>query len=183
MMNVRAISAAALVVCGAGWISPALAQVTALGNLNPDDAASFNETVAMGPVDVAGTFDVTTGAITATSATIAVTSAGEYTPGTLWVNVNTGTATMPVLGMLVDSDMLTKVGSEYTASLSDLLAAGDYVVTITGTVNVRDLGVGGSVTTSTIPEAPTWAMMGLGFAGLGAVGFVTRRKGERHVVL
>jgi hypothetical protein len=51
------------------------------------------------------------------------------------------------------------------------LGPGDYTAEITGTVNVAKLGVGGTVTTSTVPEPSTWAMMVLGFLGLGFAGY------------
>jgi len=34
-----------------------------------------------------------------------------------------------------------------------------------------------------VPEPTTWAMMGLGFAGLGLAGFRASRKSARHAVV
>ena len=55
----------------------------------------------------------------------------------------------------------------YTASFSDVLGPGTYYAEVTGTINSRQLGIGGTVTTSGVPEPSTWAMMALGFASLG----------------
>jgi hypothetical protein len=182
MMNAKTISAAVALVCGAALVSPACAQVTQLGNLDPEAGGSFSENVPNGPVAVFGTFFLTTSAEaeTAASATIAVNRPNMYTPGTLWLYTNIGTATVPVAGTLLASDPLTLDVHEYTASLSDTLGPGDYFVEITGNVNVKHLGVGGTVTTFAVPEPSTWAMLGLGFAALGAIGFFTRRKDERY---
>ncbi len=63
--------------------STAFAAVHPLGNIDPVNAGSYNETDATGAVDVEGTFSLTVGANTALSATIATGSAGSYTPGLL----------------------------------------------------------------------------------------------------
>jgi hypothetical protein len=48
-----------------------------------------------------------------------------------------------------------------------VLGPGTYYAEITGRVNARFLGVGGTVTTSAVPEPSTWVVMALGFVGLG----------------
>jgi hypothetical protein len=100
-------------------------------------------------------------AVTSVSATIAVTSSSEFTTGTVWLYEGS-----PFTGTLLASAPLTFSGSAYDASFSDVLGPGTYYEEITGTINARDLGVGGTVTTSGVPEASTWAMMALGFASL-----------------
>ena len=82
-------------------------------------------------------------------------------------------------GVEVDSAPLKFAPSAYTASFTDTLGPGDYTVIITGTAH-RALGVGGTVTTSSVPEPSTWAMMLLGFAGLGYAAF--RRKGQAQAL-
>jgi hypothetical protein len=149
---------------GASLLSTAaFAQVTPLGNLDPPSAGSYSANVAgpAGAVDVAGTFELTkTAVVTALSATIAVTSSSEYTPGVLELLEG---------ATVIESAPLTFTGSQYDASFTRVLGAGDYTAEITGTVNVAELGVGGTVTTegSPVPEPATWAMMVLGFMGLG----------------
>ena len=78
---------------------------------------------------------------------------------------------------MVDSVALTFNGSAYTASFTSLLGPGDYTAEITGTVNVAALGIGGTVSTGTSSEPSTWAMMLLGFAGLGYAAFRRNAKG------
>ena len=152
-------------VLGASFLSTAaFANVTPLGNLDPPQASDFGAINTTGAVTDAGTFFLTkSGVETALSATIAVFRQGSFTPGTL--SLFTGS---PFSGTLVDSAPLTFGGSAYTASFSDILGPGTYYAEITGNVNVRFLGVGGTVTTSSaVPEASTWAMLVLGFVGLG----------------
>ena len=140
-------------------------------NLDPNDAAGFADLNTTGLFADAATFDLTVSALTALSATIAVTSAGQFTPGTLWLFSGA-----PFSGTLLDSAALTFGGSAYTASFTDLLGPGNYYAEITGKVNSKALGVGGSVLTTAVPEPATWAMMVLGFAGLGFAAYRSSRK-------
>jgi hypothetical protein len=160
-------------VVGASLLSStAFAGVTALGNLDPIDAAAYADLNTTGVFADAATFDLNVSALTALSATIAVTSAGQFTPGTLWLFSGA-----PFSGTLLDSEPLVFSGSAYTASFAELLGPGTYYAEITGRVNSTVLGVGGSVTTfGAVPEPATWAMMALGFAGLGFAGYRSSRK-------
>jgi PEP-CTERM motif len=162
------ITVPALALAGACLLSTAaFASTTVLGNLDPNDSAGFSDLNATGVFADAATFDLTVSADTAVSATIAVTNRFQFTPGTL--RLFSGS---PFSGTLLDSAALTFGGSAYTASFTDPLGPGIYYAEITGRVNARLLGVGGTVTTTTaIPEPSTWAMMLLGFAGLGYAGF------------
>ena len=163
-------------VLGASLLSTsAFATVTALGNLDPENAGAFGDTNPTGPVTDAGTFDLTVSADTSVSATIAVTNRFQFTPGTVWLYEGS-----PFTGTLLASAPLTFSSSAYDASFSDVLGPGTYYEEITGTINSRDLGVGGTVTTSAVPEASTWAMMALGFASLG---FAVSRRSRASAVL
>ncbi len=155
----------------------AFAKVTPLGNLDPPGASSFDSIDPSGPIDDAGTFTLTkSGVDTAISATIAVFRPTSFTPGLL--ELFTGS---PFTGTLVTSAPLVFSGSAYAASFSEVLGPGTYYAEITGTVNVPLLGVGGTVTTSAaIPELSTWAMLGIGFAGIGLAGLTRRRMGSRY---
>jgi hypothetical protein len=156
----------------------AFAKITALGNLDPPAASSFDSVDPSGSIDDAGTFTLTkSGVDAALSATIAVLTPASYTPGTLSLFEGS-----PFTGTLVGSAPLTFSGSAYNASFSDKLGAGTYYAEITGTVNVPELGVGGTVTTlaAVVPELSTWAMLGIGFAGIGLAGLTRRRTGSRY---
>ncbi len=63
----------------------------------------------------------------------------------------------------------------------DLEQAGTYFVEVSGTSGSGKLrlAVDGNVTTLAVPEPSTWAMFGIGFAGLAAVG-LRRRRGDRE---
>jgi PEP-CTERM motif len=49
----------------------------------------------------------------------------------------------------------------------------------TGTLASATMSVSGT-TSATVPEPATWAMLGLGFAGMGLLGLTRRRKGSRY---
>jgi hypothetical protein len=64
----------------------------------------------------------------------------------------------------------------------DYEPAGSYFVEVSGTSGLGGLrlAIDGNVTTvAGVPEPSTWAMFGIGFAGLAAVG-LTRRRGNRE---
>jgi PEP-CTERM motif len=148
----------------------AVPHVTDLGNLDPENAGSFNNDDAAGPIMDAGTFTLTTGADVAVSATIAVNRSGSFTPGFLTLYVGS-----PFTGTALDALKLAFSPGSYTASFDTVLGPGTYYSEITGTVNVAHLGVAGTVTTLAIPEPSTWVMFGLGFAFLGFVGLGSRK--------
>ncbi len=175
------------IVMGA-WLlsSPALAATqiytTDMMNLDPDNSGFFDATVAKKtqPFEDIGTFDLTVDALTDVAAHIGVNKPANYTPGTLWLYE--GTPMSP--GPLINSEMLTydSVSKEYVAGFSDLLGPDPYFAVIDGQTNIKNLGISGSVTTQSIPEASTWAMLGIGFAGIGLVGLSRRRKGSRYAL-
>jgi hypothetical protein len=137
--------------------------IVPLGNLDPPDGSFFGATNKTGSFMDAGEFSLSVpGVNTSVSATIAVLTSGAYTPGVLSLYEGS-----PFTGTLIQSTALTFAGSAYSASFSNKLGPGTYYEEITGTVNVPILGVGGTVTTSEVPEPSTWVMMALGFAGLG----------------
>jgi len=114
-------------------------------------------------------------AIASVSTTISVIHKGMYTPGDLELFDAT-------TDMVVQTEALGFAASAWTASFMDTLAPGDYEVLVTGTSNTNALGVGGSVITSGVPEPSTWAMMVLGFAGLGYAAFRRSAKGQAPAV-
>jgi hypothetical protein len=64
----------------------------------------------------------------------------------------------------------------------DYEQAGNYFVEVAGTSGAGkiELAVDGNVTAlSAVPEPSTWAMLGIGFAGLAAMG-MTKRRGNRE---
>jgi hypothetical protein len=190
-MNARikflASAVAPAIVMGARLASsPALAVTqiftTNMGNLDPDNSGFFDAIVPKKtqPFEDIGTFDLTVEALTNVAAHIGVSKPANYTPGMLWLYE--GTPTSP--GPLIDSEKLTydSLSKEYVAGFTDLLGPDPYFAVIDGMTNIKNLGISGSVTTATIPESSTWAMLGLGFAGIGFVGMARRRKGSRYAL-
>jgi hypothetical protein len=71
------------------------------------------------------------------------------------------------------------VGSD--TPFGDYELAGTYFVEVSGTSGLGSLklAVDGNVTTLAVPEPSTWAMFGIGFAGLAGMG-LTRRRNNRE---
>jgi hypothetical protein len=113
--------------------------------------------------------------------------AGE---GTLTLSTWTsgGSPSIP-LGSVIEQAMVsapslggqTAVVGTFTP-FGDYELAGTYFVEVAGTSGAGSLklAVDGNVTTlAAVPEPSTWAMLGIGFAGLAAVG-LRRRRGDRE---
>lgn len=113
---------------------------------------------------LSGLYDVT---LTTAGPTTDFTSA-LICLGTL--QCTSGTA-VGVLSEIVDSS-----SGEYWALNGLNLAAGTYSLWITGTVHPRTAvgGLGGDIFITAVPEPATWAMMLLGFLGVGFA--VSRRR-------
>jgi hypothetical protein len=47
---------------------------------------------------------------------------------------------------------------------------------------IVSFNVSGNVTSSSIPEPATWAMFGIGFAGIGLAGLTKRRRATRYAI-
>jgi hypothetical protein len=138
----------------------------------------FSEVVTSGnPFPVEGTFELTKVADTTVSASIFVAHESMYSPG--FLDLYKGATLEDSLKLAFTA---TGTGSNpagvYTASFGTVLApyVGDYTAEITGTSHTTSLAVSGSVLTSAIPESSTWAMMVIGFIGLGYAAF--RRNGR-----
>jgi hypothetical protein len=114
--------------------------------------------------------------------------AGE---GTLTLSTWTSGGVSPSipLGSLIEQAMVsapslggqTAVVGTFTP-FGDYELAGTYFVEVSGTsgAGALRLAVDGNVTTlAAVPEPSTWAMFGIGFAGLAAVG-LRRRRGDRE---
>jgi len=174
---------------GASLLSTsAFAVVMPLGNLDPPNSDTFGVKDTTATVLEEWSFDLTEEANTTVSATIAVNKASMYSPGTLFLYEG---AVIP--GDLVGKQMLTfssgPSGKSYIAALNELLgpntlAKPDYIIVVTGTNNIatHSISVGGSVITSGVPEPSTWAMMVLGFIGLGYAAFRRNAKGRAAAV-
>ena len=77
----------------------------------------------------------------------------------------------------IASTDLTFFKDGYTGTLSGIvLPPGEYYLEISGSSLFGPAAVSASVDTSApVPEASTWTMMALGFAGVGFMGFRRRR--------
>ena len=160
--------------------SSAVASLNFLGQIAPADNA-----VVLNPVSESNAFAETGGYWN---------PLGSSSPGP-WLNiVNGGSATFDARGNFEfvwgspnpGNIVTTNDGQTYT--ISDLSSYGvlnnplGYLVDITGTFTTITLtmsgGDGGNfeVAGTPVPEASTWAMMGLGFAGLAFAGYRSSRR-------
>ncbi len=82
----------------------------------------------------------------------------------------------PSTGTFIASAVPVLNGNNWTASITQGLLASNspYYYELIGSVSSGSVSVGVSLS-STVPEASTWAMMGIGFAGLAFAGYRTRR--------
>jgi hypothetical protein len=159
-------------VLGACLLSTtAFAAIHNLGDLTPTATAGATD-VDVTTVDLIGTFTSSTPFDVSGSTTTAVTT--EIISGAtldLYSGTPTGTNTLLV------SVPVPKLGSAYFASLSDnRLAAGSYFLAVVDTASGPVSPAISVSTGASIPEASKWAMMLLGFAGLGFAGYRTSRK-------
>jgi hypothetical protein len=104
-----------------------------------------------------------------------------------WTSTSSASPFIP-LGSMIEQAMVsapslggqTAVVGTFTP-FGDYEQAGTYFVEVAGTSGLGSLklAVDGNVTSlSAVPEPSTWAMFGIGFAGLAAVGF--KRRGNRE---
>jgi hypothetical protein len=112
--------------------------------------------------------------------------------GTLTLSTWTSTSALSPfipLGTVIEQAMVsapslggqTAVVGTFTP-FGDYELAGTYFVEVAGTsgAGALRLAIDGNVTTlAAVPEPSTWAMLGIGFAGLAAVG-LRRRRGDRE---
>jgi hypothetical protein len=183
----RILASASAMAAGAVFLSAPAFAVISLSPppLNPPAAASFSEDVGTGAFTVEATFDLTKEAIASVSTTISVIHKGMYSApsGPLFPNGKGLELFDVTTDKVVQTGVLAFSSSAWTASFTDTIGPGDYEVLVTGTSHTNALGVGGSVITSGVPEPSTWAMMALGFIGLGYAAFRRNAKGRAAVAI
>jgi hypothetical protein len=116
------------------------------------------------------TFTLTTATgVTAVDTIVAVAPIGAFTSGTLELFMGT-----PGFGTPDGSVAITGASPAFTGSLTSTLLPGSYYyqVAATGSGTVFN----SLVAVATVPELGTWAMVGIGFAALGYVGFAKRKR-------
>jgi hypothetical protein len=75
--------------------------------------------------------------------------------------------------MTIDAEPAFRVGGDYVTDFTDTLGPGSYTVTFSSAIPKGDTLEVGYTLSSAVPEPATWAMMVLGFLG---VGFISCRR-------
>ena len=105
--------------------------------------------------------------------------------GVFGLNDHTTTGPGPLFipaGALINSAPLSNFAGGQEAIVGpNTLAKGDYFAEVSGSSGASPihLAIDGTVTAGVVPEPSTWAMLGLGFALLGFVGWRKRAGSER----
>jgi hypothetical protein len=102
-----------------------------------------------------------------------------------WTNYPT--ITPPTTSNEIDSGTLETITKTTQGSGlgPDQVSPGWYYIELTGSsVNTATVSfnISGNVTSSSIPEPATWAMFGIGFAGIGLAGLTKRRRATRYAI-
>jgi hypothetical protein len=127
------------------------------------------------------------------SVTLSVSDSGvgneKIGGGVFSLNTQTSVGAGPLFipaGTLITSSPLTNfLGGQEAIIGPNFLSAGNYFAELSGTSGSSPihLVVDGTVTaTEAVPEASTWAMMGIGFALMGFVGFRKRTSARLSVL-
>jgi hypothetical protein len=144
----------------------------AAATIIPISVPSATPTVETGSFTNYYTFTLTTGVEVSALDTITPLPSSAYKSGVF--DLYSGT---PTTGTLVSSTSIS--GSPPSGTLTDVLGAGTYYYEVAVSAKGELVNV---LAVSAIPELQTWAMLGLGFAALGFVGFAKRR-GESRALL
>lgn len=171
------LGAAMIALCGASWALPALTKTTPLSGSFASLASNTNYTETFGFTVLPST--------TGFSALVQTTWSGALTKQPFsFAAMLTGPGafsqafdlTITPITKIIASQSVVIGGIELLRAKDATLAAGDYMLTVTGKPRqVSTVSYNLSVTTplSPVPEPETYAMM---LAGLGAIGFLARRR-------
>jgi hypothetical protein len=76
--------------------------------------------------------------------------------------------------MTIETQPAFRVGGDYVTDFTDTLSAGSYTVTFSSAIPKGDTLEVGYTLSSAVPEPATWAMMVLGFLGVGFVSYLRK---------
>jgi hypothetical protein len=154
--------------------SPASATVYVITPPPPNSSLTFSQTLS-GSFTNEYTFTLTAKTDLLAFDTITLVPGSKFTSGVL--ELFNGTPAHP--GTKVASEAITAAtpASPPDATLVELLGAGNYYYQV---AVVAKGPLANILAVSSIPESSTWAMMTLGFAGLGYAAF--RRRGKSQIV-
>lgn len=179
--SIRAGGLAAAIVIGS--VLPSMASVVLpastsdVGLVTPSTPTGFTLSVPGGTDSFTSDIAFHTSIQTSNSDAVIQAITGNAISG-LTLSLFSGT---PGSGTFITSAGAVGSGGEQQASILHGLVAGNYYVEVSGTENASPAFLGGSISVSAVPEPSTWAMMVLGFFGLGFLGY-RRKSGSREQI-
>ena len=179
---------ASLLLASSAAFADVVVQVRPLRNVTPPPVGHQIALANFDPAeqfDNFATFNTDLPASVVITGIIPVPGSGMIDDGVLWLFAGTPpledaellSASIAPTAPIASTD-LTFFKDGYTGALSGIvLPAGEYYLEIGGSSLFGPAAVSASVDTSApVPEASTWTMMALGFAGAGIVGYRLRRR-------
>jgi hypothetical protein len=192
---VKSLAVFAVVILGSPAAHAATITVQNLGSIL-NDSVSFPATKTPGASKMFEDFfefTLPTAEYVTASMSISGPTSDQIPTGKGQLTLSTWTSTMGVspfipLGSVIEQATVSAPSSGGQSAVvgtftpfGDYEQAGTYFVEVSGTsgLGTLRLAIDGNVTTLAVPEPSTWAMFGIGFAGLALMG-LTRRRGSRE---
>ncbi|HEY3620976.1 MAG TPA: PEP-CTERM sorting domain-containing protein [Roseiarcus sp.] len=192
---VKSLAVFAVVILGSPAAHAATITVQNLGSIL-NDSVSFPATKTPGASKMFEDFfefTLPTAEYVTASMSISGPTSDQIPAGKGQLTLSTWTSTMGVspfipLGSVIEQATVSAPSSGGQSAVvgtftpfGDYEQAGTYFVEVSGTsgLGTLRLAIDGNVTTLAVPEPSTWAMFGIGFAGLALMG-LTRRRGSRE---
>jgi hypothetical protein len=150
-----------------------------LATLVIDATSTGTATLVAGNVvqPYSGTFSITSGATNYLSGMFTDAIFGSGGSLTLSASDDTPGESVTFTSSVITANLLEGFERSIALSFTDVSPPANITA---GTLRGFSSDVSGDFSATAVPEPATWAMLGLGFAGMGLLGLTRRRKGARY---